>query len=176
MLIDADNAFNRLNRQAALHNIQHTCPEIAPYIINSYRKPASLFVNDELLLSEEGVTQGDNSAMAKYSCSLMPLIRNITLNSIIQNTSQIWYADDAAAGGKLNGLKVWWDGLQKNGPQFGYYPKPSKTWLIVKPAWVNEARKLFPDVKITDVACRSPLSRIVHRYKGGDRKLCGHES
>ena len=52
-------------------NIQQTCPEIAPYIINTYRKPAQLiFTNtDEELSSEEGVTQGDNAAMAKYSCS-----------------------------------------------------------------------------------------------------------
>ena len=56
-----------LNRHVALHNIQITCPEIAPYIINTYRAPARLFVSntDEELLSEEGVTQGDTTAMAK---------------------------------------------------------------------------------------------------------------
>ena len=29
LLIDASNAFNRLNRAAAMHNIQITCPEIS---------------------------------------------------------------------------------------------------------------------------------------------------
>ena len=29
MLVDADNAFNRLNRAVALHNIQFTCPPLA---------------------------------------------------------------------------------------------------------------------------------------------------
>ena len=30
LLVDADNAFNRLNRTVALHNIQYTCPPLAP--------------------------------------------------------------------------------------------------------------------------------------------------
>lgn len=44
LLVDADNAFNRLNRTAALHNVQQLCPEIAQYIINTYRQPARLIV------------------------------------------------------------------------------------------------------------------------------------
>ena len=62
LLVDADNAFNRLNRNSALHNIQFVCPEVSSYIINTYRSPAKLVVSDtnEELLSEEGVTQGDN--------------------------------------------------------------------------------------------------------------------
>ena len=67
LLVDADNAFNRLNRQTALHNIQYICPDIAHYIVNTYRTPSKLFISntDEAILSQVGVTQGDNSAMAK---------------------------------------------------------------------------------------------------------------
>ena len=35
LLIDASNAFNRLNRAAALHNVQVLCPSLAKYIINT---------------------------------------------------------------------------------------------------------------------------------------------
>ena len=44
LLIDASNAFNSLNRAAALHNVRVTCPAIAIYVINTYRAPARLFV------------------------------------------------------------------------------------------------------------------------------------
>ena len=44
LLIDASNAFNALNRAAALHNIRILCPIIAIYAINTYRQPARLFV------------------------------------------------------------------------------------------------------------------------------------
>ena len=40
LLIDASNAFNALNRAAALHNIRILCPIIAVYAINTYRQPA----------------------------------------------------------------------------------------------------------------------------------------
>ena len=44
----------------------------------------------------------------------------------------IWFADDSGAAGRLKALKIWWDTLQASGPVYGYFPKPSKTWLIVK--------------------------------------------
>ena len=39
LLVDASNAFNVLNRAAALHNITVLCPSIATYAINTYREP-----------------------------------------------------------------------------------------------------------------------------------------
>ena len=36
ILVDARNAFNSLNRQAALHNIQYTCPSFATLLIYIY--------------------------------------------------------------------------------------------------------------------------------------------
>ena len=45
LLVDATNAFNSLNRQTALHNIQKLCPSIATALINTYRAPSELFVD-----------------------------------------------------------------------------------------------------------------------------------
>ena len=57
LLIDASNAFNSLNRVAALHNVRVLCPIIATYAINTYRAPARLFViGGKELLSSEGTT------------------------------------------------------------------------------------------------------------------------
>ena len=44
MLVDASNAFNALNREAALHNIRHLCPSLATILINTYRQAADLYV------------------------------------------------------------------------------------------------------------------------------------
>ena len=35
ILVDAANAFNRLNRKVALHNMQYLCPEFAIVLINT---------------------------------------------------------------------------------------------------------------------------------------------
>ena len=44
LLVDADNAFNSLNRRVLLHNIQYLCPPMAIYIRNCYSVPSRLFV------------------------------------------------------------------------------------------------------------------------------------
>ena len=72
LLVDASNAFNSLNRQAVLHNIRHVCPSLAPILINSYREATELFVDGQVLLSEEGTTQGDPLAMPMYALSHYP--------------------------------------------------------------------------------------------------------
>ena len=46
LLVDAENAFNRLNREVALHNIQRTCPPLFRYLHNSYKEPAKLRLGD----------------------------------------------------------------------------------------------------------------------------------
>lgn len=37
-----------------------------------------------------------------------------------RDVKQFWYADDASAGGKLQHIKDWWDGLVQLGPEYGY--------------------------------------------------------
>ena len=39
LLVDASNAFNSLNRQTALLNIQRLCPSLATILINTYTAP-----------------------------------------------------------------------------------------------------------------------------------------
>ena len=72
ILIDATNAFNQMNRTTALHNIQIICPEVATYLINTYRAPARLIIKSEnntglVIFSYEGTTQGDNLGMIFYT-------------------------------------------------------------------------------------------------------------
>ena len=100
LLIDASNAFNSLNRAAALRNVRVICP-------------ARLFGGEELE-SSEGTTQRDPLAMSLYAVSLQPLIPRLTTAS---PAKQCWYADDATGSGSLNGSKKWWDELEESGPE-----------------------------------------------------------
>ena len=62
---------------------------------------------------------------------------------------KIWYSDDGGGGGTLDQLlALKWQDLQKSGPLFGYFPKASKTWLIVKPGNLERAQTMFPDINI----------------------------
>jgi len=75
LLVDASNAFNRLNRLLALLNIRHVCPPLSIALINIYRAPARLFVYGGLeILSQEGTTQGCPLAMQMYALATLPLV------------------------------------------------------------------------------------------------------
>ena len=99
LLVDASNAFNNLNRKAALHNIQVLCPSLAKILINTYRIDTELFIDKATLLSMEGTTQGDPLAMAMFALATVPLINNVS-----PKPKQVWYADDAAAAGNISDL------------------------------------------------------------------------
>ena len=146
LLVDASNAFNSLNRNAALLNIRFTCLTLATVLINVYRNSTELVVDKFLLASEEGTTQGDPLAMPMYALATIPLIHQ--LRSKVSDTVQIWYADDVATSGKLTSLRKWWDNLTHLGTPFGYYANASKTWLIVKGPALTQARDIFGDTHI----------------------------
>ena len=124
LLVDATNVFNSLNRQVALHNIQRLCPLLATILINTYRAPTELFVDGDAILSQEGTTQGDPLAMPMYALATIPLIKKLHGNYMYK---QVWYADDAAAVGRIVDLRDWWDRISTSGPGFGYFPNASKT-------------------------------------------------
>ena len=102
LLIDVTNAFNTLNRAAALHNISILCPTIATFVINTYRLPVRLFVTGgQELKSSEGTTQGDPLSMSIYGISLIPLMLALQNTS---NTKHCWLADDASGAGSIKDL------------------------------------------------------------------------
>ena len=56
LLVDARNAFNSLNRDAAVRNIWWICPEVSTILTNIYREPTELFAGGSVFLSREGTT------------------------------------------------------------------------------------------------------------------------
>lgn len=145
LLVDATNAFNSINRQTALCNIQHICPLISTILINTYRDDVNLFIDGERLLSEEGTTQGDPFAMPMYALALLPLINSQSDDEI----KQMWYADDAASCGQIENIRSWWDKLVQIGPDYGYFPNPSKACLLVKEAAQKTASDIFTGTGIS---------------------------
>ena len=145
---DAANAFNRLNRKVALHNVQYLCPPFATVLINTYRIPSRLFIGSSgEIESQEGTTQGDTLAMSFYGICIKPIIDILRKKHPL--VSQVWLADDATSAAKLKELKEWWIDVIKEGEKYGYYVKPSKAWLILKnKEMLEETKTLFHDSPI----------------------------
>ena len=154
LLVDAENAFNNLNRKGALHNVRELCPPFYRFLANTYQKPSKMIINDQekvdSVLSEEGSTQGDVGAMAMYAIGIRPLINTLQEQTDPSKCQQVWYADDSSGAGKLIEIRKWWDILNKDGPKYGYFPKPSKTILIIKnPEDLQMAHEIFDGTGIT---------------------------
>ena len=162
LLVDASNAFNSLNRQSALLNIQRLCPSIATALINTYRAPSELYVDGDVLLSQEGTTQGDPLAMPMYALATISLIRK--LKTIIEDVNQVWYADDASGASQVKRLREWWDVINTQCPRYGYFPNASKTWLVTKNDLLPNATQAFADTDVQVTSDGRPyLGLLVQR-------------
>ena len=75
LLVDASNAFNYLNRRAALHNVSVLCPPLSTVLINTYSAAIRMIVpGSGEILSTERTTQGNTLAMVMYTLVIVPLI------------------------------------------------------------------------------------------------------
>ena len=106
LLVDADNAFNSLNRAVLLHNIQFLYPPMAIYIRNCYNTPSRLSVlGGTEISSSEGTKQGDALAPPVYAIGIMPIMEAIKSDDRVKHLA---FADDDLSGaGNLASLRRW---------------------------------------------------------------------
>ena len=155
LIVDAENAFKSINRKALLHDIKYLCPAITTFLYNGYAISARLFIiSGKELRSREGTTQGDPTAIAAYALGLTPLLDY--LQSVKRSVKHVAFADDLTGAGNLEDIKIWWDTLITEAPKYGYYPKPSKSFLIVKQHYKKYAERIFAgsNIKITTERAR----------------------
>jgi hypothetical protein len=118
LLVDAQNAFNTLNRRAALHNIRIICPPFATILINWYRTPARLFVAGGMeLASQEGTTQGCPLAMQMYALGVVPLIDRLRpfLSDSGEGEVGMRYDEEEEEGGEEGDNEVEGEGDKEGG-------------------------------------------------------------
>ena len=94
--------------------------------------------------------------MAMYGLAMLPLIKKLD-----EQAKQVWYADDATGGGKLEHPRGSWDKLNECWPAFGYFPNAVKTSLIVKESQFALAKERFRNTGVvTTRRLATPLGRF----------------
>ena len=136
LLVDAANGFNMLSRLGMLWTVRHRCPKLSRFAFNCYRHEICLLCRRTgqdalILLSKEGVTQGNPLAMALYGVALLPLAE--ILRKEQEDVMQPWYADDAAMMGTAESVCQCFRLLCTLGPMLGYFPEPEKSFAICPP-------------------------------------------
>ena len=96
--LDFKNAFNSLRCDRMLDSVFSLSPSLYPLVYSSYSSPSSLFWGNEVILSAEGVQQGD---------PLGPLLFCLSLHRFIQHLHSpfcVAYLDDISLGGPVSSL------------------------------------------------------------------------
>ena len=76
--------------------------------------------------------------MPMFAIDIIPVI-----HQLMGLARQVWYVDDAAAGGSLLHHKDWWFELLSFVRHSGYHVNAAKTWLVVKQQYLVPAQRIF---------------------------------
>ena len=150
LLVNVSNAFNSINRNVFLHNVEVICPSIARFVKNCYSVNSRLFIiGGGEVQSVEGTTQGDPAAMVIYATGIAPLILMLVEIRMQDNnhTKTAAYADDLTVAGPIVQIRIWWNTLCRLGVKYGF-PEGSKSWIIVRENAKERAQTIFDNTKI----------------------------
>ena len=86
--------------------------------------------------------------MAIYSVGITPMLNTLLMAMKNEHNKIVGFADDVTAAGSLRAFRKWWDNLIQIGPNYGYFPQPTKSWLIVKRDKLEEATRAFEGTNI----------------------------
>jgi hypothetical protein len=86
--LDFKNAFNSVERDCILKEVQCHTPLLYPYLYQCYRNPSTLFFGNHLISSSVGAQQGDPCGPMIFSLAIQPIILSL------DSQMNIWYLDD----------------------------------------------------------------------------------
>jgi hypothetical protein len=96
--VDLSNAFNTVDRAAAISALSKDAPELSAWCRFNYGIPAHLHCGDRLLASTQGTQQGDPMGPAMFASAIQPLLDE--LPGSFRLLWQAWYLDDGLLVGE----------------------------------------------------------------------------
>ena len=88
--------------------------------------------------------------MGAYALGILPLLQFlldfISVNDL--NAKEVAFADDFTVAGKISSIKDYQSQLTSTGPKYGYFPKASKSYLILKEDQLPNATTLFDNSNV----------------------------
>ena len=154
--LDFANAFNTVDRAAALAELRNNFPQLSRWAQWLYGHHSHLFFGERLLASQTGVQQGDPICPLLFSCAIHPLVRRIAqgFREAPANGGHglsLFYLDDGILCGDICVVAEALQAVQTEGLRLGLELKLSKCELVLVSGEVSaDLGALFPRDVLVD--------------------------
>ena len=130
--VDLRNAFNAVSRARALELVHEHCPDMYAWVAWCYQEHTHLVFHDDVIMSAEGVQQGD---------PLGPLIFSLVVHELVlliqgecpELDLHAWYLDDGVIAGPSAVVRRALSIIAQHGPERGLHLNLGKCELISCP-------------------------------------------
>ena len=91
--LDFKNAFNCLIHDKMLETVLQSAPLLFPFAYSVYESPTFLYYRNTILISQEGVQQGDPLGSLLFCLTIHPMVQQL------KSRFKVFYMDDSTLGG-----------------------------------------------------------------------------
>jgi hypothetical protein len=140
--LDFKNAFNMLRRDNMFQTVFEEIPELYPFVHMCYSTASLLNFGEYLLLSDEGVQQGDPLGPLLFCASSLKLARSMS------SEFNTWYLDDGSIGGQISSLLSDLEAVRRLGPKIGLVLNEDKCEIVTDDVGVVASMKaVMPNIR-----------------------------
>ena len=140
--LDFRNAFNLVRRDSMFQTVHEEMPELYPFVHMCYYSASLLNFGEHLLLSDEGLQQGDPLGPLLFCASSLKLARSMT------SEFNAWYLDDGSLGGHVTRLLSDLETVRRVGPTIGLVLNDEKCEIVTDDVSVFASMKaVMPNIR-----------------------------
>jgi hypothetical protein len=176
LLLDFKNAFNSVHRDCFMSEVFSHFKALAPWTQFIYGCHAVLFCGDEIILSTQGVQQGDPLGPFLFALVLQPILKGIqelleSMSPLSKKNRAVGYLDDVTvvADSPVKALAAL-NYVKQQGPARGLVLSESKTSLhqprvssMPDYSWIDQ---FPPDMRISNFKGFQLLGGIISPHEG----------
>ena len=148
LLLDFNNAFNRINREAMFGEFCRRIPSLSAWMESCYAGQPFLLLGTDSIRSCCGVQQGDPLGPLGFALTLHPLIEKIKAE-VPSLSLNAWYLDDGTLMGSPEDLAAALRIVERDGPSLGLHLNRGKSLLFIPEEADASLSPLPPDIPIT---------------------------
>ena len=112
--------------------VKDSAPELFKFILSAYANPSALYCGDQVIMSSEGVQQGDPLDPLLFCLTIQPLVLKLS------SEFKVFYLDDGTLGGSLQDVLHDLKLVEKEAGALALQLNHSKTELICDNATICE--------------------------------------